>query len=407
VATARLFLGQMARQQGATWPAALTAGAVPPLAAWLHEQGLGPMAYHTYRRLDGSAAELARCLRHDYYCAAAEATLRETFLAEILNLFRQAALPVALLKGAAVQPLYGYAGLRTMSDLDFWLPAARMAEAVALLQGAGYDVQTKEARPLVLQQLSLGEIQLYKPGRPGWLAELHWSPFAGWWLQRTAAVDHDLLWNRIAAIPEPQLAQIVPHGSLPAPVSGQASSSPPASSREEPPVGPHRVCQLAPEDAVIHLAVHLAVNHQFAPPVVRGLMDIVLTAQARGVDWAVVAARARAWRVATAVWLALRLAEQLLGLEGAGEALRLLRPTSFRRRLLRRFVSAPSVLAGRDLRHGRWRFLLLLLLVDRPMDAGKLMWRTVWPENEWLNARYGHAASRLRHLWGIVARGQV
>jgi hypothetical protein len=41
------------------------------------------------------------------------------------------------------------------------------------------------------------------------------------------------------------------------------------------------------------------------------------------------------------------------------------------------------------------------------MDAGKLMWRTVWPDNEWLNARYGHAASRRRHLWGIVARGQV
>jgi hypothetical protein len=407
VATARLFLAQMARQQGTAWPAALTAGAIPPLAAWLYEQGLGPLAYHTYRRLDGSAAELARCLRHDYYCAAAEATLRQTLLAEILNLFQQAALPVALLKGAALQPLYGHAGLRTMSDLDFWLPASRMAEAVTLLQGAGYYVQTKEDRPLALQQLSLGEIQLYKQGRTGWLAELHWSPFAGWWLQRTAAIDHDLLWSRIAAIPEPELAQIAPPADLPAPVSAQAPPSPPASGREEPPVGRQPVCELAPEDAVIHLAVHLAVNHQFAPPVVRGLMDIVLTAQARGVDWAVVAARARAWRVATAVWLALRLAEQLLGLEGAGEALRLLRPTSFRRRLLRRFVSVPSVLAGRDLCHGRRRFLLLLLLVDRPQDAGKLLLRAVWPEKEWLAARYGRNAGRLRHLWGIVGRGQV
>jgi hypothetical protein len=379
VATARLFLGQMARQQGTAWPAALTAGAIPPLAAWLHEQGLGPLAYHTYRRLDGSAAELARCLRHDYYCAAAEATLRQTFLAEILNLFQQAALPVALLKGAALQPLYGHAGLRTMSDLDFWLPASRMAEAVTLLQGAGYYVQTKEDRPLALQQMSLGEIQLYKQGRPGWLAELHWSPFAGWWLQRTAAINNDALWSRRVSWPESAEAEGVAR----------------------------LVYQLAPEDAVIHLAVHLAVNHQFAPPVVRGLMDIVLTAQARGVDWAVVAARARAWRVATPVWLALHLAEQLLGLEGAGEALRLLRPTSFRRRLLRRFVSVPSVLAGRDLRHGRRRFLLLLLLVDRPQDAGKLLLRAVWPEKEWLAARYDRNAGRLRHLWGIVGRGQV
>jgi hypothetical protein len=254
-----------------------------------------------------------------------------------------------------------------------------MAEAVTLLQGAGYYVQTKEDRPLALQQMSLGEIQLYKQGRPGWLAELHWSPFAGWWLQRTAAINNDALWSRRVSWPESAEAEGVAR----------------------------LVYQLAPEDAVIHLAVHLAVNHQFAPPVVRGLMDIVLTAQARGVDWAVVAARARAGRVATAVWLALHLAEQLLGLEGAGEALRLLRPTSFRRRLLRRFVSVPSVLAGRDLRHGRRRFLLLLLLVDRPQDAGKLLLRAVWPEKEWLAARYGRNAGRLRHLWGIVGRGQV
>jgi hypothetical protein len=216
---------------------------------------------------------------------------------------------------------------------------------------------------------------------PTGLAEsaVPWSPFAGWWLQRTAAIDNDLLWSRREEWP----AAAVTAGT------------------------DRLVYQLAPEDAVIHLAVHLAVNHQFAPPVVRGLMDIVLTARARPVDWRLVATRAKMWRVATATWLALDLAERLVGLDGAGEALDILQPGRFRRRLLCRLVSPESVLAGRDVRHGRWRFLLLVLLVDRPRDAGKLMLRTVWPEKEWLAARYGRKAGRLRHLWGIVARGQI
>jgi hypothetical protein len=379
VATARLFLAQVAARQVTAWPAALDESAVPALARWLTKQELGPLAFACCRDGDGAAARLATCLHEDYHKAMAEAAVQQSLLAEIRKRFAAAALPVVLLKGVAVQPLYGRPGLRTMSDIDFWVPPARMAEAVALLEDAGFYVATKAERPPALQQMSQGEVQLFKEGWPHWLTELHWSPFAGWWLQRTAAIDNDALWSRRVSWPESAEAEGVAR----------------------------LVYQLAPEDAIIHLAVHLAVNHQFAPPVVRSLMDIVLSARARPVDWNVVAARARAWRLATATWLALDLAGRLVGLEGAAVALDKLQPGRVRLRLLRRFVSPQWVLAGRDLRHGRWRFLLLLLLVDRPLDAGKLVLRAVWPEPEWLAARYGDRASRRRHLWGILARGQV
>ena len=53
--------------------------------------------------------------------------------------------------------------------------------------------------------------------------------------------------------------------------------------------------------------------------------------------------------------------------------------------------------------------LLLLLLVDRGRDAAKLIFRALlWPEREWLIARYGRYTftTRLRHLFD-AARGKI
>jgi hypothetical protein len=140
---------------------------------------------------------------------------------------------------------------------------------------------------------------------------------------------------------------------------------------------------------------------------VRGLLDIALTAHTRPLDWRVVAERARRWRVRTAVWTVLYLAEQLIGLPGVEEALVSLSPTSLRRVLLKSLVSPRSVLEGRDLRQSPLRYLILLLLVDRPWDATYLVFRTLWPEEEWLKARYGVQASRWHHLWSVARRGQI
>ena len=35
------------------------------------------------------------------------------------------------------------------------------------------------------------------------------------------------------------------------------------------------------------------------------------------------------------------------------------------------------------------RFVIQTLLTDRPRDAWRLVWRALFPEAEWLRARYG------------------
>jgi hypothetical protein len=293
-------------------------------------------------------------------------------LAQIEAAFSEAGLPFVLLKGAALaRSAYADAALRTMSDVDIWVPADHMPQAAVLMKGLGFKMHGgRMDRSLALQMLSQGEIQFY--GQPWGMVELHWSPFPGWWLTRTAQVDETAVWGRIEPI-----------------ISGEPAQ------------------QLAAADMIIQVAVHLAVNHQFGMTAVRGLIDLALIAQTRSVDWSVVAQRARDWRVGTAVWQALDLLQQLIGLPGLEEGLKQLRPSRLRRRLLQKLVSPNSVLRGQDLRNGRARFLLLLLLVDRPQAMVRLIWRTLWPEPAWLAARYEGPGGHWHHLWQVVRYGRV
>lgn len=344
-------------------PATTTPGA---LARWLVAAGLGPLAYRRYQQ---SSPALAAALAADYYSAVAENSLFRQQLQRLEAAFVEAQIPLTLLKGAALnRTVYGHPAERVMSDVDLWVHPDQMQDAFELLQTLGFSFSSKTSRPPALQQLSLGELPLYGDGV---LIELHWSPFPGWWLQRTAAVDDSAVWAR----------------------------------RE--PAGAAGIYQLGPEDTVLHLAIHLAINHQFGLYPLRSLVDIARTAQQRLVDWAIVARRAQQWRVATATWCTLALLDELIGVEGMAPALAALRPHALRRRLLAPLVNTERLLARRDLHRGRARYLLLLLLVDRPRDAARLILRTLWPEDGWMEARYQGRASRRRHLWNVIRHGQI
>ncbi len=369
--TARFLLRHLLASPGAAAPdLPPEIIADPALAPWLIAHGLGALAY---ARCHQSSPALARALQADRLSAFAESSFQLDSLQAIGAAFQTAGLPLVLLKGAALaQSVYDEPAHRTMSDLDLWLRGPAMAQAAQVMSSLGYHSSLKAERPFALQQISLGEVRFVRPGWNTGLVEIHWSPFPGWWLQRTAAVDDAAIWSRLELL-----------GETPG------------------------VYHLAAEDMVIHLAVHTAVNHQFGMSALRSLVDIALTAQKRGVDWRLVAQRAKEWRVGTAVYLTLHLIDQLIGVVGLAPALAALRPSAPRLALLRRFVTPQSVLAGRDLRHGWQRFLLLLLLVDRPRDAARLVYRALWPEKEWLAARYDRPTSRPTHWWRILRHREV
>ena len=383
VATARLFLSGLATGQWDEHSASvLQTINQDALARWLIRHTLAPLANSRCRDV---LPELLPLLAHSFFPAVAENVVRFHELAQVLESFRKANIPVVVLKGAALAG-EGYGGWsrRPMGDVDLWLRREDLNTAASLMERLGFHIKVKKDRPPALQSLAGGEIQFYKHG----LIELHRSPFAGWWLRRAAAIDDDEIWQRA----EPLMLDF-----------GGTQEGQFAVSESQ----PELVRQLAVEDAIIQVAVHITVNHQFGLVALRGLMDIALAVQAKSVDWTLVMARARQWRVSTAVWIVLDLTNQLIGLPGTEEALSSLRPAALRRALLKPLVSPQTVLEGRDLRESRARYLILLLLVDRPQDVVRLLFRTLWPEREWLEARYGKRTSHWHHLWNVVRHGRL
>ena len=344
-------------------------------AQWLHDQGLAPFAWYICRPASSLPADLLLALHTAYYAAVADAELHSRELSDVLQVLGEIGVTPVVFKGAALaHSVYPDPVCRPMGDLDLWLAADEIPRAQRALVANGYTPALKPDRPTALMILDMGEVRLWGSQPGAGLVELHWGVFPGEWLRRTAKIDEEAIRARTVA------AQLV----------GQ----------------PARL--QAPEDAVLQIVVHLAISHQLSLSALRGLVDIALIARAQPIEWTIVAQRARAWRIATATWLVMKLTVELAGLDEAAAIVPQLAPPALRRWLIDRIAPAESLVEMRELSRSRWRFVYLLLLVDRWRDAVRLVWRALWPEHEWLVARYNHSGPgvRLWHVWNAV-RGRL
>ena len=341
----------------------------PPkeVADWIIQHELGSLFYSRCQHVYPAFLPF---LQGDRFAAIAENKLRFNVLHEIETAFASATIPLTLIKGMALaQSVYNNSSWRTMSDIDIWVRNDDMQTAVSVMQQLGCYSTEKESRPAQLQALAQGEIPLNKVGVP-FLIELHWTVLHGWWVLHAAAIDNNGIWQRRQPLAE-------------------------------------TTWQLSPEDAILNIAVHLTVNHQLGMSVVRGLVDMAMIAKKQSVSWPVVAERAIEWRVQTAVYTILNLLHDLIAPEGMDEALAQLRPSPLRRLLLHPYTNLQAMLSGKDIRNGRSRYLLLLLLVDRPRDMFTLIYRAIWPETSWLEARYGKSATHFTHLIQLIRHGNI
>jgi hypothetical protein len=283
-------------------------------------------------------------------------------LEKILRAFHSAGIITVPLKGAwLAEAAYRNIALRGMGDVDLWVQRDQLDAARQVMHSLGYASRSRADRPQALQDALGGETKMFKTGAP--MVELHWNVFPGEWLRHTTRIDEQVIWQRT-----------LPHHG-------------------------ENVRQLSPEDAIIHICVHLAVNHQISMLGLRTLLDLDCARQRLNIDWGTVAKRARAWRVSTATWLVLWMLTELFGDPEGKLPLRDLRPSPLRLWILRRFVSPQNLVEGIKISSGPKRFVFPLALVDQPADALYLIWRALMPDRTWLTLRYGLQDAPIWRVW--------
>jgi len=317
------------------------------------KNGVSQMLFTILKREGIVAPEAAaERLRSLHLASAVNNTKRVHELEKILSVFERERITVIPIKGAWLgEAIYDNIALRGMADTDLWVQRSEIEASKSLMASLGYSTNdSRKDRPQALQDELIGETCLFKKGSP--MVELHWMIFAGEWLRHTAPIDEALILQRTL------------------PLKGEW------------------VRQLSPEDAIIHIGIHLAINHQMSMSGLRALLDLDAVRKKLHVDWSLVARRAGEWHVATPMWLVLTMLQSLFGDPKQELPLQQLQPSLVRRRVIGRFVSPRGLAEGFSIK-GPKRFLFLFIMIDKPLDALKLVWRALVPDRTWLTLRYG------------------
>lgn len=261
------------------------------------DEHVHPYLYWNLQRL-GAVSALPeahrRQLHAEYMGNAARNRVLLHFVKQILTAFVEHNLPVIVLKGTyLVDQIYPSPGARTVGDTDLLVPRDRIAEAVSVLDGLGYNANEPFSPTFLNFDKHLGIYQ-----RAGHLVELHFE-----------LMD--------------------PHKSMPVPVAEIWQRAVPASVADCP------VMVLAPEDQLLHLCIHGTLQHQLHFDM-RFLTDIVVYSQyaAHLLDWPLLVARVCRMGWGHSIWLALTLASRLLGAPIPADVCARLEPAQLDSRIL-------------------------------------------------------------------------
>lgn len=335
---------------------------------WLGQQGISPFAYFCFQQAD-LLKQLSPVIASQWENLYQQATLAiaatDWNIEQLLGRLARAGIDFRWVKGGALAyTVYPHPACRPRGDLDLWIQPAQLEAAVATLQQTGYTVHNRADRPVAFIRLMGGEQQLYHKEAAVHLIELQWPVIRGEWIRRTTHVDHAAMWQRPIGVT----------------------------------VGQQTFSTTAPEDTLIHLCVHQAINHQFQTPALRNLLDIHLLVSSGTLNWSVVTERAQAWHLKSVVWTVLNLARQLFATAVPAAVLQQLQPPLPQQRMIKKLKLQQIVLRAETASYSFKRLLIQFALIDRASDALRLIWRSIYPEASWLRARYSDEGTAIRRL---------
>ncbi len=283
---------------------------------------------------------------------AAQNLVKFNELEKVLQIFKEAGVPVIILKGAALaKTVYGSIGNRPMNDVDLLIHPQDRMRIMPILEMNGYQIKPWPQEKFHPYNISVtSEIDII--AKTGTIFDLHWDLISFEWVKLMTRLDMQALW---------QSAQSVNMNGL-------------------------QVLQLSPYDNLIHICLHLmmqAYTHQIA------YQDIVaLLNHYQPFPWNEFFERATASRVCTTCYFALETAASELGAVVPLYVLDGLRPPSWKKWLIHRISDPKKGLHG-EIMSGDRKYLVQLVAADRAIDVGRVLLWLFLPGPAWLAERYG------------------
>lgn len=314
-------------------------------------QRVTPLLWHRLRQKKAAMllpAALQAELKASLTRTAMQNLRRYGELRRFLTTAQENQIPVLLLKGIYLaDAVYGNAGLREMTDIDLLVPAETLQRTASILIKMGYEPLQPICPELVLKT----NHHLPPLVRPGYANfEIHWN-----------LMDPD----------EP--GYVGPEGFLQRAVPVQVAGC--------------GALALSPEDLLLHLCYHTSFHHHFAFGL-RPSCDIAAVIEHFGMqlDWQVMTERAAGLGWQRGVYLALRLARDLVGAAVPEKVLKGLQPVGMQAdivELARRQIFSEKEIA-------REVTISFAQLAAATSLAGKMriFWQRVFLTREQLAVRY-------------------
>lgn len=306
-----------------------------------------------------------QALRNDYHTAVVRGMLLQHELVRILKALNRAHVPALLLKGAALaRTVYPDPMLRTMGDVDLLVSRECVERARGALESLGYVYVPEPPQRLnPFNTAFTGEMSFRRTAEKGaTLVDLHWELFAIEAVRLGAAIDVQALWKGAELL----------H------------------------IGEAEALVLSPEDALMHVCLHIAM-HGFT--FVRGYGDIAQIAD-KGVDWAVFAQRVRDSRIRVACYFPLWWAWRVWRAPVPDRVLRVLRPDPLRV-ALGRWMTARGTVLRTGSGHA-WEHLVHMFAIDRVRDLARVLAWLFFPGPTWLRERYRLRSALQVWAWVVV-----
>jgi hypothetical protein len=258
------------------------------LVARCKAQRVGPIVYQRLTTAGLSAkppSDVLQTLQRRYRSNAIRNLWLQEALHAAVTACRGAGIEMIVLKGAHLAAhVYDNPALREMGDVDLLVRRAQLDTALGALQAAGFRSSTPMPHDIAERVDHSKHVPRLERGKAA--LELHWTIFPPSWGETT---EIDGVWSR--AVPT-RIAQVDTRA-------------------------------LGLEDSLLYLCGHAAYDHRFEFGL-RPLCDLdrLIRREGHGVDWPTVIERAGTWGRQRGVYLALRLAADLMRTPVPGAVLR-------------------------------------------------------------------------------------